>query len=191
MLCELPAVYGAETFVVSSRCKCLQWLEGHLFRGGWIMTEEEAPIYRLRCTVGSIVKCCSCGIPMKLSLKNCSGSLKYALFISLFNPVMQMDNHSCPHACFFLHTHNHMKPCTHASFYISIIIFSRPLSVDGAIAVLMIYPKWAEPVCVCARDYEKMEKSVLDVEMNRCHCGHKGLFILLNTVSQYHSMSKA
>ncbi len=43
MLCELPAVYGAETFVVSSRCKCLQWLEGHLFRGGWIMTEEEAP----------------------------------------------------------------------------------------------------------------------------------------------------
>lgn len=44
MLCELPAVYGAETFVVSSRCKCLQWLEGHLFRGGWIMTEEEAHI---------------------------------------------------------------------------------------------------------------------------------------------------
>lgn len=59
MLCELPAVYGGETFVVSSRCKCLQWLEGHLFRGGWIMTEEKAPLYRLRCIGWFYIHCFS------------------------------------------------------------------------------------------------------------------------------------
>ncbi len=44
--------------------------------------------------------------------------------------------------------------------------------------MLIISPKWAEPVCACV---DIMWKSVLFVEMNRCYCGHKGLFILLNT----------
>ncbi len=75
------------------------------------MTEEEAPPISFEMHGWFYSQVLFLWNSNEMSLKYCSGSPKYALFISLFNPVMQMDNHSCPHACFFIHTHNHVKPC--------------------------------------------------------------------------------